>query len=613
MDVSLFQQFKDSISNIDPVTFIEKNLRLDGSDFKLHGNGYKCFADIYRQIGIKALEKNAKPIVLVKGRQVGATTMASGLELFFMASGLFGKNGRPPMRIIHVFPELLHVFTYAKTKFNPMMKSAKASSDPSNKKRTLSVIEDKLDKNSATSDSLQYKQFDGENFIRIESAGINGDRLMGGTVDCLIYDEVQTIPALAISNINKVLSKAKYGRMGEGVQIYFGTPRQKNSEYYKIWENSNQQYYYLGCEKCGEHFPLYTPGSNEWQSIWLYGFVVQCTHCGHTQDKNEAAERGKWVATKNTEDCKYIGFHINQLFSPNLSKEFIISQMPEHHELNTERTWQNEILGEFYAGESGPITPEEIREKCADFGRKMRKSISVTENKKIFVGFDWGKKSDADAVGKDEAARAGGQSYSTAVVLTEDGPGRLLIDFATILKKSNFDYKKDVVREIMRQYSVTQAVGDIGYANDLTEELQKEFGDRFLASYMATKVTNHIHLNKETFPQVINAEREYHIAELFSLMKKGVIRFPFGDWDKISWLVSHCCSMDIKTTFNNVKEPIRRYVKGSTPNDGFMALLNAYLAYKYHKTGGFSDIKMGPTDLVAKKPPMAILGYCKKL
>ena len=84
----LFEQLREGLLAIDPVAFCEKYLTLDGKPFRLNGNGYKPFADIYRYIGIKALEKDSKPVVLVKGRQVGATTMAAALELFFMTSGM---------------------------------------------------------------------------------------------------------------------------------------------------------------------------------------------------------------------------------------------------------------------------------------------------------------------------------------------------------------------------------------------------------------------------------------------------------------------------------------------------------------------------------------------
>ena len=84
----IFNKLKSDLMNFDPVHFCQEYLTLEGKPFTLSGNGYKPFADIYRYIGIKALEPNAKPVIIVKGRQVGATTMASALEMYFMGSGL---------------------------------------------------------------------------------------------------------------------------------------------------------------------------------------------------------------------------------------------------------------------------------------------------------------------------------------------------------------------------------------------------------------------------------------------------------------------------------------------------------------------------------------------
>lgn len=618
MQNNLFESFKAGILNVDPVAFCENNLILDNKPYNIH-ESYKFYTDIFRYIGVTALNPTGKPVVMVKGRQVGATTMASALELYFMCSGLFGTGGRPPMRIIHAFPTLVHVFNYAKTKFNPLIKSALPIPDPRKPNKTISIIESKLDKMQSANDSLQFKQFAGGNYVRLESTGRDADRLRGGTIDCLFYDECQDIPGQAIANANKLLTVAQYGKAGKGIQVYFGTPKSKSSEYYRMWESSTQAYFHLGCEKCENHFPLYTPGSDLWEKIWLHGFIVQCPYCNHTQDKRYAAERGKWVhlafaldSTKTVDECPVIGFHINQLYNPRFTKEDIINEKPEHSPFNTERIWQNEVLGEFYSGDMGPITVEEIEQYCADEDRHLRGSITLSEDKKVFAGFDWGKRSDENAVGEESARAQGGKSYSTCVILTEDGPGRLLVDYATIVKKNDFEYKQGFVHEVMRKYCVTQAVGDIGYANDMSEVMQREYGSRFLASQLVPSITGYIKLNKDSFPQVIMAQREYHIAEVFSVMKRGMIRFPWADFEKISWLIDHCTSMDVKVTFNSVNEPVRRFVKGTIPNDGFMALLNAYLAYKFYATKGFdpSNMKTGLVESSGNKnKPLAVLGY----
>lgn len=939
----LFNQLKKQLLMIDPVVFTESYLTLDGKPFSLHGNGYRPFADIYRYIGIKALEPTAKPIIMVKGRQVGATTMASALEMYFMGSGLFGTGTKPAIRVIHAFPQLELAAAYSKTKLNQMISASIQVQNPDDKKISLkpkSYMQSLLDQSTATNDSLHFKQFIGGNHLWIESTGLDADRIMGrqlcletelptptgfiklkdlkegdqlfdeqgnicnvvklhpinispesyritfddgtivdacaehlwktytrknrskksiptikntrdilktirvgkennhsitctkplnysvkdlpldpyllglwlgdgdgsgrietadpeilsnfdhkviyssiekkssfsklpskscsyrikglttslrklgllvnnnqnfnvkykkiipdiymtgsyeqrlsllqglldtdghcdkngniefvqvrkklaeqvydlvlslgikanlykrescrydkqykdkyrvrfitnlpvfrikrklqrikqnlttksthrfiqnvepipskpmrcitvdspshlflitkqciathNTADVIFFDEVQKTTGQAIGNALKILTTAKYGRPSKGVQVYFGTPRRKGSDFHKMWQTSSQQYYYLGCEKCEKHFPLYTPGSDDWKNIWIHGHIVKCTHCGFEQDKREAAERGKWVALKNPddEDCQMIGFHINQLYMPIFTREDIENEFPGKHPINTERVFQNEVLGEFFQGDSSPITPEEIREYCADVGRKFSARISPPNNNSgenqeiVILGIDYGAKADLEQMANPEKSKTSGQSYSTAVVLAAKGPGLLSIEFATKFKRNDMESKKGIIDQIMRQYSVQLAVGDIGFSNDFSQVLHNIYGDRYLVSRAHPKVNGHVKFTTDSFPKEIVFERDYYIGELYEQMKKGMIKFPFGDYEKIAWLIEHCASMEIKPSISRGGDPTIHYVKGSTPNDGFMALLNAYIAYKFIISRGFTS------------------------
>src|SRR5271166_1742310 len=161
----LFNKLKRQLLQIDPVAFVQEYLTLDGKPFRLMGNGYRPFADIYRYIGIKALEPNAKPIIMVKGRQVGATTMASALEMYFMGSGLFGDGQKPPIRVIHAFPQLELAAAYSKTKLNQMITSSVPVPEPDGKKslKPKAWMQSLLDQSTATGDSLHFKQFTGGN------------------------------------------------------------------------------------------------------------------------------------------------------------------------------------------------------------------------------------------------------------------------------------------------------------------------------------------------------------------------------------------------------------------------------------------------------------------
>lgn len=584
----LFDKLKSNLLSLDPVWWIEKYLTLEGKPFRLNKNGYKAFSDIYRYIGIKALEKESKPIVISKGRQVGATTMCSALEMYFMGSGLFGNGERPPIRIIHAFPQLDLAYAYSKTKLNPMISGSVVLDQGKKGQKPKSYMQSLLDPTSPTNDSLNFKQFMGGNHIWIESTGATADRLRGRSADIIFFDEIQDISQQAIGNASKILAKAQYGRLGEGVQVYFGTPKQRGSAFFDMWNKSSQQYYHLGCEDCKNTFPLYTPGTDDWEKTWLYGQTVKCPHCGHEQDKIGATERGKWIPLRNPDECDFIGFHMSQLFIPDFTKEKIVSEKPENSVTNSERAYQNEVLGEFYSGETGIMTPEDIRDKCGDVGRKMKAHISPAESHGVFIGIDIGLKSDLEQLIDTKKSKSEGQSFSVAVVLSLVGPNLLQIEYARKFKQNDYASKKQFVEDLMLRYNAEVTVCDIGYANDFCNNMQQEHGERFIPSLVASKINDHIKYDKDVFPKRISFEKDYYIAELYEQMKKGHIRFPYGDYEKIMWLIQHCTSMEIKPTMTRGGEVTPHYVKGSQPNDGFMALLNAYLGYKWVRSKGFS-------------------------
>ena len=102
----------ENFLNLDPGNFVKNNLTIDGMEFNILDNGWKFMADIYRYIAHQAIQKDGKPVVIKKGRQVGATMMAGALDLFFTNSGLYTK---PPIRVVHCFPALAHVKDFLKT------------------------------------------------------------------------------------------------------------------------------------------------------------------------------------------------------------------------------------------------------------------------------------------------------------------------------------------------------------------------------------------------------------------------------------------------------------------------------------------------------------------
>lgn len=607
----LFNQFRDSIMRVDPVYFCAKYLTVDGKPLELEGTGFKPFADIYRYIGLKAIEGDSKPIILVKGRQVGATTMAAALECYFTACGLFGTNERPPMRLMHLFPTLSLAAAYTKDKLDPIIGNSRPV--PNTMKANglpKSYLEARMDTTSPTNNNMHFKKFINGNQIWIESTGLDGDRIRGRTVDCAMFDEVQDMTDLAIGAVTKILAQSRYGARGEGVQVYFGTPKTKGGSYWEMWSKSTQNYFHLRCEKCGKYFPLYRPDT-KWEDVWIYGMTVRCTGCGHEQDKLEAQERGKWIPLNDPEKCDFVGYHINQLYIPRFTKEVIEKAKPERSPINTERVFMNEVLGEFYDGEGGTITAEEIRNKCIDPGRKMVKYIHPDSGKRVYAGFDWGQRGMLEQM----AGRGRKGSYSCAVILTVNG-NLFNVEFATRLMRPDPEEKEGTVEEMFRRYNMTLAVGDIGDAFDLTHRMQRTYDEKFLASRSQHRVVGHIKYDKDVWPKTITFEKDYYISEILGLLKEGRIKFPGGHHHKISWLIEHCASMDIKVTKDKSGEPLKKYVKGTGANDGLMALLNAYLAWKFDVTQGFTianPLHMKYELATEPKYIQAVVGYVPRM
>jgi len=396
-----------------------------------------------------------------------------------------------------------------------------------------------------------------------------------------IAHNCQDMLSQGIGNATKILTASKYGPVGKGVQVYFGTPKQKGSHFSTIWDMSDQRYYHLGCTNCKETYPFYLPEDDRWKKIWVSDYTIQCPLCGHKQTKIDAIDAGKWVATRDSKDAKFVGFHINQLYIPYFSKENILDLMPENNPAQTERIWNNEVVGEFYSGYGMPITKADLYNLCRDEDRKFSNNIDGNV-KTTYLGVDWGGKND----NKDDL---GGQSYSCAVVLSAQPDGTLLVEHAHKLRKNNYDYKKDTINEMYRRFGIKRGVSDWFFGQDVVHDLQLRYGERFIGAQGSASLVKPLRYRKEEL--IVTYNKDLLIEEIFDLFRKGKIRFPWKSYEYLEWLIEHCTSMEVKQKVV-AGNPLKTYVKGSGPNDGLMALMYAYMAYKFDLTEGFS-IKPG--------------------
>ncbi len=579
----LFGEIKTSFLDYDPAFFIQNNLTLDGASFSILNNGWKFMADVYRYVALQATQPDGKPVVICKGRQVGATMMAAALDLYFTNSGLFTN---PPIRVAHLFPTLKLLQRFSQDKFESLIRTAKDDRINNNKLDSINAV-----------DNMTMKQFE-TGTVWIESIGADGDRIRGMTLDATFFDECQDMNGLAIGNATKTLTAAKYGSVGKGVQVYFGTPKEKDSYFNKIWEASDKRYYHLGCSNCKETFPFYQSGSDSWKEIWLRGYIIKCPLCGFEQHKVDAINLGKWVSSRLGEECKYVGFHISQLYVPNLTREHINDQDPTFNPDALERTWSNEVIGEFFSGAGLPLSRTDIYDNAADLDREFSRRIRP-ESKNTYLGVDWGGKADMEG--------SQGQSYSCVVILSSTPDGTLLIEHCHKLKENSPSYKKDTILEMYKRFGVKNGVSDWFFGQDVVYDLQMIFKDKFLGAQGSGNLAHPVKYREDDL--IIGYNKDLVIEELFDKIRKGRIRFPWKSYENIDWLIDHCTSMESSIRMVGGQQ-VKTFKKGNSPNDGLMALMYAYLAYKFDVTKGF---KIRPGIDVSYSIPKARLSFAPKL
>lgn len=574
--IDLFSDLKKELLKFDPVGFAENYLTVDGNPINLEG-GWSFWKDIYRYTSLATLKRDSKPLVVLKGRQVGCTNYALSMEMYFATSGVCGNKEKSPIRMVHCFPALSFVQKFAKEKLSNMIRTAK---DNYIQKHLFGFDEDGKHTHEDSS-TLFFKQFKNECRLMIESNANNAIRLQGSTSDYIAFDEVQHMYDSDIGNANRTLTASNYGSIGQGFQAYFGTPLSKGSYFHRIWESSDKRFYNLRCIECKEYFQLYEYESDNWEQIWVSGNIICCPHCQKMQNKSDAISGGKWVITQpkteNGDEPRYVGYHISQLLIPYLTKEAIIKEKPGIHPTNTDRVWKNEILGEFYSGSNVPMTQDIIYQKCRELDRQLCFGVSDS-NINTFMGIDWGAKVDGDE-------SSGGKSFSTFVIVSVDGAGTFRILNAFKLRKNDLDHKKEVVSEMFRMFNIRIAVADLGFANDTVPEIQKNIGSKFIGCMSNASLINPYKYDADDLRLMCNSN--IVLEEVFNLMRKGKILFPLADFEKISWLIEHCCSMEKETkVINGVIT--NRFTKGIGPNDGLQSIMYAYLAYKFYQTRGFS-------------------------
>ncbi len=277
---------------------------------------------------LEKIYKDERPnTVIRKAAQMGASEYAISRALHFAVT----KGGRT----IYYFPTDNDVGEFSRDRFGPAINRSDYLSD---------LVKD--------TDTAGLKQI-GEGSVYFRGTN-SRTRMKSVPADFLIFDELdEMVPA------NVELARKRLGHSDYGWELYLSTPSFPSYGIDLLFENTDQHYWLLRCDKCRSWHCLEdefleahgSPQDPRDEICFIKGKPghenIVCTGCGEKLDPT----RGAWVAKRPTELRR--GYAISKLSSA------VLSQQDRSLGAHTKpaallRQWrETQFPGEFYNSELG--------------------------------------------------------------------------------------------------------------------------------------------------------------------------------------------------------------------------------------------------------------------
>lgn len=568
--------FDDFFTSLDVVQFIEQCLILEGQPFKYTDNGRYFMVDIMRYAAhILPYSKSAKPMVVLKGRQVGMSTTTAALMLYFMYA-------EAHKAFAHFFPDVGHARRHSSKRFVELIEDSvnkgKLGADFVNKKGTQ---------------SLNQKDFHKSNTTYIEGVSVDARRVRGMSISGLpIYDEFATTTRAAYKNSLEAASNTHFGYIDNGRQLphmVFGTPEEEGSLFQEIWGRSNQQEFHFKCTHCGHFFPLFYEviTRSEVFTNLVQGTLIKCLDkngqgCQKVMDKkSQAMKEGKWMSILPESSAVYdfTGFYVPQYLSASITREVIDYK----RENDPPRTFYNECLGRFYSAQADVLTAAQIQKLVSENPPTGDWDLpAFIKDKKTFMGIDWGLR-----VSGEEDSGSG--SYTVITILSLMPTGQLKLEYAQRLTMKDIDEQIQYVNDLARKYNVLKIVADRGAGEAQWQRLEKYHGaDRFTPCQWSGNMKRTYTYTKDL--NLITAAKHSVHEEFFDLLRQGKFCFPNSPRaeEEIGWMYEHMSNIEV--VLKEANGMIKKFYekKRGRPTDGLASIVYAYTAYMFHKTQAFN-------------------------
>ena len=340
--------------------------------------------------------------------------------------------------------------------------------------------------------------------------------LLGVEADLCCIDEYQDSGQDILPMLTEMLALSEYKWV-----LISGTSREQGSDFWKLWEKSSKA---------------------EWDG-------------------------DEWV--HENADAPIIGYHMNQMMHPEITDEDIAHKRDTY----TPRRFANEVLGNFFAGTTKPLTFDQVL-PLIDKDRGIVRGVEAPDE--TVMGIDWG-------------------TETTVIIMRMNGE----IVNAKKLDSRDGD-EVEAIKKLVLDYNCVQVVADIGYGARQVKELQTEFGERVRSCYYSSRPMTPFEYkrrdNNRNLIFMCVVDRTTYIEETIEAIKKDEHSIPYED-DSLEWVLFELTNLNSSVERDEAdSRPKRSQTLTKYGRDGddhaFHALLYARMAAQVAEDSGLPEVRI---------------------
>lgn len=354
-----------------------------------------------------------------------------------------------------------------------------------------------------SSQNVHNKEFNNGSIIRIRSAGVSADRVRGISARFLSLDEVQDIPTTFLPVIFECTATFPENKK----IILAGTPLSWDNTLSRyFYRYSNQNEWMIKCSSC-----------NTWNILGIKNIGKEglvCSKCG----KPINYLLGQWVGANSKSE--FDGYRFNQLMTPYSYLNWntaIISKLNQY----PANQFYNEVLGLPYDQGVKPITPDQLRACCSDYGLMVAPNKFITASP-TFAGIDWG---------------TGDVSYTVLVIGGLSG-SHIKIYYLKRYKgvDSLPDRSLEHICKMIRLFNCNKVAADWGGGMKYNFDLHAKVSPNHPVIQIQESGTSGLKLKYDGKGNTYVANRTMMLSDVYWMIKKKMLDFPKESdfWDEFN-------------------------------------------------------------------------------